>query len=165
MAVQKADIFLKLDGVEGEAHDDKHKNEIEIQSSSLGVSNTGTFAAAGGGGSKHATFQDVHFTKYVDKSSPKLLLACATGQHIKKAEITFRKAGQKEGQVEYLKYTLSDVLVSSFQESDHSGGDLALDQFSLNYAKIEVDYKEQKADGSLGGSIKAGYDLKAAKSS
>jgi type VI secretion system secreted protein Hcp len=163
MAVTKVDIFIKIDGIEGEAHDDKHKNEIEVQSFSWGLSNTGSHAAGGGGGSKHANLQDVHFTKFIDKSSPKLFESSATGAHIKKADVTFRKAGQKEGQLEYLKITLSDLLVSSYQLSDGVGHDLPSEQVSLNFAKIEFDYKEQKADGSLGGSVKAGYDIKLAK--
>jgi type VI secretion system secreted protein Hcp len=163
MAVQKVDIFIKLDGIEGEAMDDKHKNEIEVQSFSWGVSNGGTFAVASGGGSKHANFQDVHFTKLIDKSSPKLFLASATGQHIATGTLTFRKAGTKEGQVEYLKIKLSDLLVSSYQMSDHAGAELPNEQVSINFSKIEFDYKEQKQDGSLGGSVTAGYDLKLAK--
>jgi type VI secretion system secreted protein Hcp len=163
MAVSKPDIFLKLEGIEGEAQDDKHKNEIEVQSFSWGVSNGGTFATASGGGSKHANFQDVHFTKYTDKASPKLFLASATGEHIKSGLITFRKAGTKEGQVEYMKIKLSDLLVSSYQLSDHAGADLPQEQVSINFSKIEFEYKEQKQDGSLGGAVTAGYDLKTAK--
>jgi type VI secretion system secreted protein Hcp len=163
MAISKVDIFLKLEGIEGEAQDDKHKNEIEVQSFSWGVSNGGTFAAGSGGGSKHANFQDVHFTKLADKSSPKLMLACATGEHIKNGVFTFRKAGTKEGQVEYMKIKLTDLLVSSYQLSDHSGADLPSEQISINFSKIEKEYKEQKQDGSLGGAVTAGYDIKLAK--
>lgn len=163
MAISKVDIFIKLDGIEGESQDDKHKNEIEVQSCSLGVTNTGTFVTGGGGGSKHSNFHDLHFTKHIDKASPKLFEASATGNHIKKADLTFRKAGQSGGQQEYFKVTLTDLLVSSYQLSDHSGADLPTEQISINFAKIEVDYKEQKADGSLGGSVKAGYDLKLSK--
>jgi type VI secretion system secreted protein Hcp len=34
---------------------------------------------------------------------------------------------------------------------------------SLNYSKMEVEYKAQKADGSLDGGIKAGWDTKGNK--
>jgi type VI secretion system secreted protein Hcp len=163
MAISKVDIFLKLDGIEGEAPDDKHKNEIEIQSFSWGVTNGGTFAAGGGGGSKHANFQDVSFTKLLDKSTPKLFLASATGDHIKTGLFTFRKAGKKEGQQEYFKVKLSDLLISSYQVSDHAGADLPAEQVSINFSKIEFEYKEQKPDGSLAGTVNAGYDIKAAK--
>jgi len=153
------DCFLKLDGIEGESHDSKHKNEIDVQSWSWGQSQTGTHGSGGGGGAGKVSMQDFHFVMGVNKSSPKLMLACATGEHIKKAVLTCRKAGKE--QQEFLIITFSDLLVSSFQTGGASGaGDLPTDQISLNYAKIEFEYKEQKADGTMGGAIKAGYDLK-----
>jgi type VI secretion system secreted protein Hcp len=152
------DYFLKIDGIDGESSDDKHKGEIELQSFSMGVTQHGTHGAGAGGGAGKATFSDLHFTMRVNKASPKLFLACATGEHIKKAVLTCRKAGKD--QQEYLKVTLSEALVASFQEGGSSHGDvIPVDQFSLNYAKIEVEYKPQKADGTLDAAVKAGYDL------
>ena len=87
------DCFLKLDGIEGESHDSKHKNEIDVQSWSWGQSQTGTHGSGGGGGAGKVSMQDFHFVMGVNKSSPKLMLACATGEHIKKAVLTCRKAG------------------------------------------------------------------------
>jgi type VI secretion system secreted protein Hcp len=153
-----ADYFLKIDGIEGESQDSKHKAEIEIQSFSFGATQTGSFAAGGGGGAGKVSMQDFHFTVPVNKSSPKLMLACASGQHIKKAVLTVRKAGKE--QQEYLKYTFSDILVSSYQTGGGGGDVMPVDQISLNFAKIEQEYKEQKADGTLAGSVKAGWDLK-----
>jgi type VI secretion system secreted protein Hcp len=156
------DIFIKIDGIEGESQDSKHKNEIDVQSFSFGLSQAGSFSAQGGGGVGKANFQDVHFTKHADKASPKLFLATANGEHIKKAEVTFRKAGKD--QQEYLKITISDILVSSYQVSDSAGGTTPpSESVSLNFAKIEFDYKEQKADGTLGGSVKTGWDIKGNK--
>ena len=37
------------------------------------------------------------------------------------------------------------------------------DSVSFNFAKIEVAYKPQKADGSLGSAVEFKYDLKANK--
>jgi type VI secretion system secreted protein Hcp len=153
-----ADYFLKIDGIEGESQDSKHKAEIEIQSFSFGATQTGSFAAGGGGGAGKVSMQDFHFTVPVNKSSPKLMLACASGQHIKKAVLTVRKAGKE--QQEYLKYTFSDILVSSYQTGGGGGDVMPVDQISLNFAKIEQEYKEQKADGTLAGSVKSGWDLK-----
>lgn len=155
------DYFLKIDGIEGESTDSKHKGEIDIQSFSFGVANSGSHAGGGGGGSGKASFQDLHFTTHVSKASPKLMLACATGEHIKKAVLTVRKAGKD--QQEYMKVTLEDLLVSSYQDGGHEGSVFPSDQFALNFSKIEFDYKEQKADGTLGGSVKTGYDVKANK--
>jgi type VI secretion system secreted protein Hcp len=153
------DFFLKLDGIEGESQDKKHKGEIDITSFSVGVSQGGTFSTGGGGGAGKADFQDIHFTKVHDKSSPKLLAASSSGQHISKAVLTCRKAGGE--QEEYLKLEFGDVLISGFQFGASSGGDSTImDQFSLNYGKIIHEYKEQTAKGSLGGSVKAGWNLK-----
>ena len=44
------DMFLKLDGIEGESLDDKHKNEIALTSFSIGASNAGSGAVGTGSG-------------------------------------------------------------------------------------------------------------------
>jgi type VI secretion system secreted protein Hcp len=156
------DYFLKLDGVEGESQDSKHKGEIDLESWSWGESQTGTMAYGGGGGAGKVTMQDFHFVMKVNKASAKLLLACANGEHIKKATLTCRKAGKE--QQEFLKITFTDCLVSSYQTGGSGHSDvLPTDQISLNFAKIEFEYKEQLTTGALGGVIKAGYDLKANK--
>jgi type VI secretion system secreted protein Hcp len=165
------DIYLKIDGVDGESQDSNHKNEIEILSWSWGETNKGTAATGGGMGHGKVAMQDVIFVKGIDKASAKLMLACASGQHIKSAVLTCRKAGKE--QQEYLKLSFSDVLVSSFQNatsySFSGSGDQSpvpseaaspVETFSLNFSKIEYGYKEQKADGTLGGAIQAHWSVK-----
>ena len=153
------DYFLKIDGIEGESPDAKHKNEIHLDSFSWGESNAGTMAHGGGGGAGKVSMQDLHFTTMLGKQGPKLALACADGSHIKKAMLTARKAGKE--QQEYYVVTMTDLLVTSYQLGGHGGGDTGItENVSMNFAKIEWEYKEQKIDGSLGGAVKAGYDLK-----
>ena len=91
------DYFLKIDGIPGESTDSKHKNEIDIESWSWGEANSGSHAYGGGGGAGKVSVQDFNFTMHVNKASPKLFLACATGQHIKEALLTCRKAGKVAG--------------------------------------------------------------------
>ena len=156
------DYFLKIDGIDGESEDAKHKAEIQLESWTFGETNTGTSSYGGGMGAGKVQMQDFHFTMKVNKATPKLFLACATGEHIKKAVLTCRKAGKE--QQEYLIWTYTDLLVSSYQTSGHGSSDVVpLDQISLNFSKVEIQYKEQKADGTLSGAIKAGYDLKQSK--
>jgi type VI secretion system secreted protein Hcp len=156
------DYFLKLDGIKGESTDSKHKGEIDIESFSWGATQSGTHSAGGGGGAGKVQMQDFHFVMKVNTASPKLMEACATGEHIKSATLICRKAGKD--QQEFLKWTFSDLLISSYQTGGSSGHDvIPLDQISLNYSKVEVEYKAQKADGTLDGPVKAGYDLKANK--
>jgi type VI secretion system secreted protein Hcp len=150
------DYFLKIDGVEGESQDDKHHGEIEVLSWSWGETQAGSSGGAGGGAGK-VQMQEFHFTARVSKASPKLLLACAGGQHLPKAQLSCRTAGK--AQQEFLKLTFNDVLVSSFQTAGSSEV-VPLDQVSLGYARIEVEYREQKPNGTLGAAIKAGWDLK-----
>jgi len=153
------DYFLKLDGIDGEATDHKHGKEIEVESWSWGEVQSGTSAHGSGGGAGKVSMQDFHFVMKVNNASPKLMLACATGEHIKKAVLTCRKAGKD--QQEYLLVTMSDLLVSSYQSGGSAHSDvLPTDQISLNFSKIEWSYKPQKADGTLGAAVIAGYDLK-----
>src|SRR5947199_2258086 len=90
------DYFLKLDGVDGESGDSKHKGSIEIHSFSWGATNHGSHSGGSGGGAGKVVMQDFHFTMSVNKASPKLMQHCATGEHIKKATLTVRKAGKDQ---------------------------------------------------------------------
>ena len=154
----QVDYFLKIDGVDGESTDDKHKGEIELESWSFGGTNAGSFNSGGGGGTGKVQMQDFHFVKKVDKASAKLLVSCANGEHLKTATLVCRKAGKD--QQEFLTIVLSPVLVSSFQTGGSAGSDvIPMDQISLNYGKIEFKYKEQKPDGSLGGEVIGGWDV------
>ena len=154
-----SDYLLEIDGIKGESTDEKHKDKLEIDSFSWGVSNSGSMGRGGGGGTGKAEFQDVHFTKQTDKSSPLLMKAAASGEHIKKAVLTARKAGGKGGQVDYLKITLEDVMVSSFQSAGNAGNSsIPNDSVSFNFTKIKYEYMPQKADGSLEGAVPAQYD-------
>ena len=155
----QVDFFLKIDGIDGESPDAKHPNEIQIQSWSFGETQGGSHSAGGGGGAGKVVMQDFNFTMHTNKASAKLFLACANGEHIKSAILTCRKAGKE--QQEYLKWTFSDLLVSSYQTGgSDQGGVLPVDQISLNFTKVEIGYKPQKADGTLDAENKSGYDLK-----
>ncbi|HXJ67085.1 MAG TPA: type VI secretion system tube protein Hcp [Actinomycetota bacterium] len=143
------DAFLKIEGIKGESFDSAHKGEIDILSFSWGVTNTGSFATGSGGGTGKASFQDLHFTHKVDKASPLLMLACAQGKHIPTATLTVRKQGGKVP-LEYLKVTMEDVLVSSYQSGGARSGTPA-GEFSLNFAKVEYSVAPISRDGSTMG--------------
>ncbi|MDF0673748.1 MAG: type VI secretion system tube protein Hcp [Nitrospira sp.] len=154
------DYFLKVDGIEGESNALKHKGEIQLDSWSFGGTQAGGEHFTGGGGRGKFSAQDFHFTMKLSKASPKLFQACAIGEHFKDATLVTRGTG--EGQQEYYWIRFSDCLVSSYQQGGAAGSDLLpSDQASLSFGKIEIEYTEQKADGSLGAVVKGGYDLKA----
>ncbi len=112
-----------------------------------------------GAGSGKVHFEDFAFTTRLSKASPALFLACASGQHIKEAKLAARK-GAAKGQQEYLTWTFSDVLVTSYETQGADGDDSVQDAISLNFSKAVVSYKAQKADGSLAAPITVGWDAK-----
>jgi type VI secretion system secreted protein Hcp len=154
------DMFLKLDGIPGDSTDANHKDEIQIESFSWGVSNSSRVAAGSGGGAGKVAFQDFHFTASSSKASPNLMLACANGQHIKTATVTVRKAGQSES--EFLKYTLTDVLVSGWADSSTSDGNPE-DTFTLNFAKVVTSFSPTEPTGALAEPVVTSWNLSQVK--
>jgi type VI secretion system secreted protein Hcp len=148
-----ADYFLKLDGIPGESTDAQHPNEIVIGSFSWGINGKLTGCAAA---PLRAAFAAVSFVKHLDKSSPKLASAVATGHHIATAVLTLRKAGDQP--LEFLVITLKDVLVTSY--SITGLGDLPQDSFSLQYSRITFKYTTQNPDGSPGTSVAFCFDVR-----
>ena len=123
------------------------------------MSNHGSLASGGGAGAGKATFQDLHFTSHVHKSSPLLAKFCASGQHIKKAVLSVRKAGGGNS-IDYYKVTLEDVLVSSYNSAGVSGGGEAPeDATALNFAKVTFEYSLQNTDGTLAPPTTMGWNL------
>ena len=156
------DYFLKIDGIEGESQREGHAGAIEVESFSWGESNAGAAAHGGGGGAGKVSMQDFHFTMKLNKATPLLAAACATGQHIKEAVLIGMRGGERPQQ--FLKYRLTDVLVSSYQiAGDPPNEDRPGDQLSLDFAKIEFDYTPQQPDGSPGTPAHFGFDLKSNK--
>ena len=153
------DIFLKIDGIKGESSDAQHREEIEAASFSWGASQQGSTSAGGGAGAGKANLQDLHLVMNVSQASPQLFLACVEGRHIRTAVLTCRRAGGRDRR-EFLRYTLTDLLVASYQTSGQAEEGVSVDQVSFAYAQVKVEYWPQKADGSLGAPIAAGWDLK-----
>src|SRR3990172_7048076 len=159
-AFAAVDMFLKIEGVEGESTDKTHGKEIDVLSWSWGASQSGS-TAMGGAGAGKVVMQDFHFTKSVDKSSPKLFEALATGKHLKDATFVIRKAGGEPH--EYLKFTFTDALISSYSTGGSSGEDRPTESISLNFAQIKMSYVEQDASGRAGAATEFGWDIKANK--
>lgn len=159
------DYYLKLEGIEGESQDERHRGEIKLLSFSWGEDEPGieqlmAMSRGAGGGAGKVQFQDFHFATYINKASPKLMEAVATGKLIPEVVLTARKAGEK--QPVFLEIKLTEVYITSYQTGG-SSIDLPTDQVSFNFAKIEVKYWPQNEDGSLGAAVEFNWDLKANK--
>jgi type VI secretion system secreted protein Hcp len=163
------DYFLEIDGVEGESRDKDYPRWIQVQAWQWAEENAGRWGFGSGGGAGKVEMKDFEFRMVSNKASPKLFLLCATGEHIARAKLVCRKSGK--GQQDFVAVTFSNCLVSGFRtvgnmpsglgESSEADMVLPTDIIKLNFARIEMEYKEQKDDGTMGAVIKAGYDLKA----
>jgi type VI secretion system secreted protein Hcp len=102
----------------------------------------------GGGGGK-VQVHDLSFTKYVDSATPQLMLFCANGKHLKKAELFIRRAaGEKAGGLEYLKITMEEIIISSLSTGGSGGEDRFTENVTLNFANVKLEYTPQKDDGT-----------------
>jgi type VI secretion system secreted protein Hcp len=153
------DYFLKVDGILGESKDAKHKDEIDVLAFSWGVSSAKA-ASGGGGAAGKAVFDDLLVLANTSKASPLLWQACASGKHFKSAVLTGRRAAKAP--VEFLKITLTDVLIVSY-ELDGSDEGQPVDQIGLACAKIVTEYTPFDATGKAQPAVKAGWDMKANK--
>ena len=136
------DMFLKLDGIQGESLDAKHPNEIEVVSYSWGVTNTGSAVSSRRGKPHEASLNVVVTTS---KATPSLFLHCCTGSHIKTGVITARKAG--DAPLDFLHINMTDIVISSYQTGGHGGGDIPMETVGLTFAKVAVVYTAQSAAG------------------
>jgi type VI secretion system secreted protein Hcp len=117
-------ILLSLPGIEGDSTIKGHKGEIELRSASVG-------------GGKPKT-GEIIVVKHLDKSSPTLFKATATGKHFPTATIVFRKAGK--GQHDYLKFTMTTVIVSSIKNVNSPSDPRPSEQVTLTFKKLGVEY-------------------------
>jgi type VI secretion system secreted protein Hcp len=154
------DFFLELDGIEGESGDSTHPNSIDVVSFSWSVAQGGIKFAGSGASAAKSDFTPIGIFKHIDKASPRLMLACATGEHIKSATLFLRDSSRETNQ-EYFKITLSDVLVSSYKTGQATDGNgEILEEVSLSYQKVQVSYKLQNPAGGPDIEIKSGFDVK-----
>lgn len=153
-----SNYFLKIDGIDGESADEKHAGSIDIESWSWGVSSPGSHAGGGGGGAGKVHMQDLVVTRQLDKASPKLMLACATGQMLRSALLICRRTVSDGEPVEYYRIRLTDVLVTSVQTSGHSGESVPTESLSLNFAKIEWEYVPVDRSGRPEEPVRAEFD-------
>lgn len=160
--MSSVDFWLKVDGVEGESKDSKLDKAFSILGWSWGEKNLGSWDSNSGGGSGKVKMEDFEFKMPFNKAAPKLFVMCASGEHIKSAELVCRKSGG--GQQEFLNIKFSDLMISSFEavagENGQEANVIPEVKVTINFAKIEINYQEQNADGSVGATTTAGYDLK-----
>jgi type VI secretion system secreted protein Hcp len=155
------DIFLKIAGIDGESMDVSHKSEIEVLSWGWLTTQESNMHAGSGGGAGKATVGDLHFEHAFDRASPNLLKYCLTGKHIAEAKLTVRKAGGNP--LEYLKITMTDVIVTKVEPIGNSSSEQIYEGVSLAFSMVSQEYIIQNQQGGSGGTITASFDIKGNK--
>jgi len=153
------DAYLKIDGIEGESSEDKHKRWIELTSFNFGGAATGAADFGSGLASGKVAMQDFHFTKRMDVCSPKVMEACCAGKTYKFADLELcRSTGEK---VVYLKVHFDELIISSYQTGGAAGdGGMPSEQISFNFTKVNYSYIPLDSMGRPQGALQAGYDIK-----
>jgi type VI secretion system secreted protein Hcp len=167
------DIFLKLDGIDGESTTKGHAKEIEVLSYDQSIDAT-VPSGGGGGGAGKSTFSGVRFRKLLDTASIPISLACASGLHIANARFAFRRAGSTP--VDFYIVALEDVVVTHAGEcasadaqaplrfetlAKSPSGAALLEEVTLHFGKIRWEYRPQGPKGQALPPITGGWDVKA----
>ncbi|NNE35931.1 MAG: type VI secretion system tube protein Hcp [Rhodothermales bacterium] len=154
------DIFLKLEGIQGESVDEEHRDEIDVLGWGWQLSNPGTTHTGGGGGAAVSEIGDISIIKISDLASPALYLAVMRGQRIPEAVLTLRRTNQQDGgRYPYLVITMTEVLVTSARPGGSAGDTTPVEQITLNFARISIEYHPQNPDGSAGAKVEVIWDI------
>jgi type VI secretion system secreted protein Hcp len=156
------DTFMKIDGIEGESSDDKYKGWIEVIRYGIGVKQTVSIVAssAGGASAERADFSDFVIRKLMDRSSPKLALACAAGTHINQIIVELCRAGTEK--IPFMTYTLKNCLIRKVITTDGNDtiANFPAETVKINFGKIEWRYAQQRRQGGgAAGYSVSGWDL------
>ncbi|MEM5299369.1 type VI secretion system tube protein Hcp [Burkholderia sp. JPY481] len=155
------DIFIRIDGIDGESQDAAHLNEIDVIGWRWQVAQPAGMLAGSSGRVPKATVSDLEFTHLMDRASPNLARYCFSGERIPEAKLTVRRAGGIPH--EYAKITMYDVIVSFVEPI--GGGQCCHEQVRLSFARMKHEYILQNSHGGSGGTVTALIDIRANRQS
>lgn len=153
------EIFLKLDGIDGESEKTGAEKQIEVFSFSNGASNPSSVSFGTGSGAGKVDLSSISLQKQLDKASPKLFLACCKGDHIATGTMIVRESTGSDNPQIYYQYDMKQVFVDSISWGGAAGGGKPSESVSLSFKQIEITYWPQNADGTLGDKIPVGWDV------
>lgn len=151
--------FAKFDGIDGESTEAQHEAWVGFLSLDWGVARQG--AATGQSRRRGSVVVDdlVLVCEY-EKAMPKLLEHCLQGRVLPKVEIELTSAFGG-AHATYLRYELSNVMVSSYRVSASGDGDAGPPtvSLSLGFEQIKVTYSEYGPAGNVVSTVETKYAL------
>lgn len=159
-----SDAYLKIEGINGESEDERHRNWIEVQSVLYAVHQprAEALSTAGGHTTGRADLYPISFKKLADLSSPVLLQTCAAGKTLSKAVFEFMRADGDGKPIPYFKIELENLIIASITPDSGEGG-LIVERVQLAYARIRWHYLKQSIRGGTQGNTSGSWDCSAHK--
>ncbi len=140
-------IFLKLEGIDGSSRETAHEKWIEVVNANWAGHNSTEFGTDGTRQRGSVSFAPLSLVKTCDSTTPTLLDKMAQGKVIPSGELDICRQTE-EGMVPILKYTLTNIYVSSLN-LDAVSGDASVqhESITLDPEKVKVEYQGQTVDG------------------
>lgn len=170
-AAEPFEIVLKIEptgsspAIVGESVLQGHEGEIDVASFNMGVLQKGAaFAGGSAFGAGKSEFKPLTIYKFIDKATPALFVACATGARYKKATlvvttapISALAAPPERAIGDFFKIVLEDVFITSINQDANTtdGNGNLVETVDLSYVKISWFYTA--ANGDI---ISGGFDVK-----
>ncbi|VAW45399.1 Putative cytoplasmic protein USSDB7A [hydrothermal vent metagenome] len=153
-------IFVKYDGIKGEASDSGHKDWMDVESISWGVGRqiTSSTSTQGDRESSNAVITDLVINRFMDSATPKLFIesCCGTGKDV---IIHLSKTGKGSGTDVFMEYTLKNALISSYNVSaDTNDTSRPMEAILISFVDVEVKYTPYDEDGNASASMAVGFD-------
>lgn len=154
-----SDAYLKIEGINGESEDERHRNWIECNNVLYAIHQprADVVSTAGGHTTGRADLYPINFTKLTDLASPVLLQACAAGKTLAKAVFEFMRADGDGKPIPYFKIELENLIIASITPDSGEGG-IIVERVQLAYAKIRWHYLKQSIRGGTQGNTQGGWD-------
>jgi len=151
---------MLIPDIAGESRRADHESEIDITSIDWSMSQAANMQQGSGRTSSRAVVSPIGITKVYDASSPYLSLACMQGKAFDEVIISFRQ-DSGEAHLDYLKITLTNVVISSYSLHGSAAGDEISDSISLSFEEVKLIYTVQADDHSSGDEHEIEYNVSA----
>lgn len=140
-----ANMFMKVEGAEGDATEKHHKNWIVLESATFEVERAVDMADLGSNQRMHANtnFQKIEVTSQIGKASNKLAQSVANGTVRPEVLMHWCRSGQSssDGLEAFSQWKFKHVVIDKYSIQASADG-IPEETWALAYIGVEHEYKE-----------------------
>jgi type VI secretion system secreted protein Hcp len=131
---------------------------IPVTGFELDVDNaTAAGSATAGAGAGKVEFNPLTIHKVVDKASPSLFSACASGRHFATAQLYLRQQAGPSGNI-FLAYEFQMVFITKIDWSGSAGDQAPTETLTMEYGALVIAFKPAGSGSSPGQVIQGGWN-------